>query len=60
MIRNVNRSCVGAFFIAMVVTTVALHAENERVRAAWNRPQRPFKVFGNTYWLARTRSALCW
>src|SRR4029078_106520 len=40
----------GAALIAMI-TTVALHAQNERARAAWNRPQKPFKVFGNTYWV---------
>ena len=35
----------------MLLTTIALHAQNERMRAAWNRPQKPFRVFGNTYWV---------
>jgi metallo-beta-lactamase class B len=28
-----------------------LDAQNERIRAAWNRPQKPFRIFGNTYWV---------
>jgi metallo-beta-lactamase class B len=51
MIRSVKGSRVGGVLTAILVTTVALHAQNERVRAAWNRPQKPFKVFGNTYWV---------
>lgn len=41
----------GAALIAVLITTVMLHAQNERMRAAWNRPQKPFQVFGNTYWV---------
>ena len=37
--------------LAILMGAVALQAQNERMRAAWNRPQRPFKVFGNTYWV---------
>jgi metallo-beta-lactamase class B len=51
MTRNVRRICRGAVLTAILVTTVALHAQNERTRAAWNRSQKPFKVFGNTYWV---------
>jgi metallo-beta-lactamase class B len=35
----------------LFVSTAVLHAQNERMRAAWNRPQKPFRVFGNTYWV---------
>jgi metallo-beta-lactamase class B len=52
MTRNVSRIYGGAVFAAILITMVAaLHAQNERMRAAWNRPQKPFKVFGNTYWV---------
>ena len=51
MQRNVRRLCGGAVVAAILVAAGALHAQNERTRAAWNRPQKPFKVFGNTYWV---------
>jgi metallo-beta-lactamase class B len=51
MMKSASRICSGAVLAATLVTTVALHAQNERLRAAWNRPQKPFRVFGNTYWV---------
>ena len=51
MNRNVRRICGAAVVAAILVAAGALHAQNERTRAAWNRPQKPFKVFGNTYWV---------
>lgn len=37
--------------IAVIISRVGLDAQNERIRAAWNRPQKPFNIFGNTYWV---------
>jgi metallo-beta-lactamase class B len=51
MTGNVMRICGGAALAAILVTAGAIHAQDERTRAAWNRPQKPFKVFGNTYWV---------
>jgi len=34
-----------------VVLSVALGAQQANQRAEWNQPQKPFKVFGNTYWV---------
>lgn len=37
---------------AMLVATAAVKAQNQQaMRTAWNRPQQPFQVFGNTYWV---------
>jgi hypothetical protein len=51
MTGNISRISSGVVLAALLVTTVALNAQTERMRAAWNRPQKPFKVFGNTYWV---------
>jgi metallo-beta-lactamase class B len=51
MNRTIARICGGALLAALPVTAIALQAQNARMRAAWNRPQKPFKVFGNTYWV---------
>ena len=51
MNRTIARICGGALLAALPVTAIALQAQNARMRAAWNRPQTPFKVFGNTYWV---------
>jgi len=52
MTGSVSRICGTVVLAAVLLTTVvALHAQSERMRAAWNRPQKPFKVFGNTYWV---------
>src|SRR5262245_17472092 len=37
---------LGAIIAATMVT-----AAQDAQRRAWNRPQKPFKVFGNTYWV---------
>ena len=34
-----------------VVLSVALGAQQANQRAEWNQSQKPFKVFGNTYWV---------
>jgi metallo-beta-lactamase class B len=51
MSRRITATVAGGAALIAMITTVALHAQNERARAAWNRPQKPFKVFGNTYWV---------
>ena len=43
-------ACTAAL-IAVIISRVGLDAQNERIRAAWNRPQKPFNIFGNTYWV---------
>jgi metallo-beta-lactamase class B len=35
--------------VALLLVSTVTAAQNQR--AAWNRPQKPFKVFGNTYWV---------
>jgi metallo-beta-lactamase class B len=35
----------------LAVFTLTLAAQNQNQRAEWNQPQKPFKVFGNTYWV---------
>jgi len=43
---------VGVIAAAMLVATIAVVAQNQQaMRTAWNRPQQPFQVFGNTYWV---------
>lgn len=43
---------VGVIAAAMLVVTAAVVAQNQQaMRRAWNRPQQPFQVFGNTYWV---------
>jgi metallo-beta-lactamase class B len=37
-------------FIAALVA-MPLAAQQTNQRAEWNQPQKPFKVFGNTYWV---------
>ena len=37
-----------ALMVLLIATGLA---GQDRQRAAWNRPQKPFKVFGNTYWV---------
>lgn len=42
------------FLALLVMLSATLAAQNQnqsRQRAAWNQPQKPFKVFGNTYWV---------
>ena len=38
------------FAIAALIA-VSLIAQQPNQRAEWNQPQKPFKVFGNTYWV---------
>ena len=38
------------FAIAALIA-VSLIAQQPNQRAEWNQPQKPFKVFGNTYWI---------
>ena len=35
----------------LTVLSVALSAQQPNQRAEWNQPLKPFKVFGNTYWV---------
>jgi len=35
----------------VAVLSVALTAQQPNQRAEWNQPLKPFKVFGNTYWV---------
>jgi hypothetical protein len=49
--RITIRFASGAALIAVIISTIVLDAQNERIRAAWNRPQKPFRIFGNTYWV---------
>ena len=48
---KVLRTTIGAGLTAVLLPTMALQTQMDRTRAAWNRPQKPFKVFGNTYWV---------
>jgi metallo-beta-lactamase class B len=35
----------------LVLLAITLGAQQPNQRAEWNQPQKPFKVFGNTYWV---------
>ena len=37
--------------LSVVLLAEALNAQPQNQRAEWNQPQKPFKVFGNTYWV---------
>ena len=37
--------------LAMLAAQALLAQKPESARAEWNQPQKPFKVFGNTYWV---------
>src|SRR5689334_19659446 len=37
--------------LLLAVTLVAQNQNQSQQRAEWNQPQKPFKVYGNTYWV---------
>src|SRR5689334_17644231 len=42
------------FLAVLVMLSATLAAQNQnqsQQRVEWNQPQKPFKVFGNTYWV---------
>jgi metallo-beta-lactamase class B len=40
-----------ACYLAALVVRARRAAEPEPAAREWNQPQKPFKVFGNTYWV---------
>jgi metallo-beta-lactamase class B len=40
-----------ALMAVLLMSPLLASQDVERMRTAWNRPQKPFKVFGNTYWV---------
>jgi len=41
----------GLVLLALCSATLVAQQNQSQQRAEWNQPQKPFKVFGNTYWV---------